>query len=253
MELYDAIFYRKSIKKYSKNRVSIEMFEEVKNICEDIDLLNKDINVKAHPILKGDSLKFIIKKKSRIVAPHYVLITSEIPEEIDGHLEGVGFVGEKIVLRLTELGLASCWIGESFDKKAINDFVHLEEGEEPIALIAFGFPEPREKLFRNSDEKIDRKSLKDIAKNVDDKWIKIIECVRLAPSYKNYQPWRFYSDSGMLNVYIKKGREVNIDKIDIGIALRHFDIGCKYYGIDFEYKKIDAKKKLRREYYISVK
>ena len=31
MELYDAIFYRKSIKKYSKNRISIDMFEEVKN------------------------------------------------------------------------------------------------------------------------------------------------------------------------------------------------------------------------------
>lgn len=252
MELYDAIFYRKSIKKYSKNRVSIDMFEEVKNLCEDIDLLDKDINVKAHPILKGDSLKFIIKKKSRIIAPHYVLITSEIPEETDGHLESVGFVGEKIVLRLTELGLASCWIGEYFDKKGINDFVHLEEGEEPIALIAFGFPETTETLFRNSEEKLDRKSIKDIAKNVDEKWMYPIECVRLAPSYKNTQPWRFYSENNLLNIYRKKVGEENISKIDMGIALRHFEIACKYHSIEFNYIKVDAKKKLRRNYYISV-
>lgn len=252
MELYDAIFYRKSIKKYSKNRVSIDMFEEIKNLCEDIDLLNKDINVKAHPILKGDSLKFIIKKKSRIVAPHYVLITSEIPEEVDGHLESVGFVGEKIILRLTELGLASCWIGEYFDKKGIHDFVHLEEGEEPIALIAFGFPEAKENLFRNSEEKIDRKPIKDITKNVDEKWIQAIECVRLAPSYKNTQPWRFYSENNLLNIYRKKVGEESLSRIDMGIALRHFEIGCKYHGIKFNYIKVDAKKRLRRNYYISV-
>lgn len=252
MELYDAIFYRKSIKKYCKNRVSIPMFEEIKNICEDIDLLNKDINVKAHPILKGDSLKFIIKKKSRIIAPHYILITSEIPEEVDGYLENVGFVGEKIVLKLTELGLASCWIGEYFDKSSINDFVHLEEGEEPIALIAFGFPESKDTLFRNKDEKLDRKPIKDIAKNVDEKWVNIIECVRLAPSYKNSQPWRFYNENNCLNIYRKKVGEENISKLDMGIALRHFEIACNYYGVDFEYKKIEAKKKMRREYYISV-
>ena len=253
MELYDAIFYRKSIKKYSKNRVSIDMFEEIKKVCEDIDLLNKDINVKAHPILKGDSLKFIIKKKSRIVAPHYVLITSEIPEEIDGHLESVGFVGEKIVLRLTELGLGSCWIGESFDKKSINDFVHLEEGEEPIALIAFGFPESKENLFRTNEEKIDRKTIKEIAKNVDEKWLQAIECVRLAPSYKDTQPWRFYGDINSLNIYRKRVGEESTSKIDMGIALRHFDIGCKYHGIEFEYIKINVKKKLRMDYYISIK
>ncbi|MGL5712569.1 MAG: nitroreductase family protein [Paraclostridium sp.] len=253
MELYDAIFYRKSIKKYSKSRVSINMFEEIQNVCEDIDLLNKDINVKAHPILKGDSLKFIIKKKSRIVAPHYILITSEIPEESDGYLENVGFVGEKIVLKLTELGLANCWVGEDFDKNSINDFVHLEEGEEPIALIAFGFPDSKEKLFRSNDEKIDRKSLKDIAKNVDENWLKIIECVRLAPSYKNSQPWRFYKDNNFLNIYRKKVSYETLSKIDMGIALRHFEIACKYYGIDFEYSKIEAKKRLKREYYISVK
>lgn len=252
MELYDAIFYRKSIKKYSKNRVSIAMFEEIKNLCEDIDLLDKDIKVKAHPILKGDSLKFIIKKKSRIVAPHYVLITSEIQEEIDGHLESVGFAGEKIVLSLTELGLASCWIGEYFDKKGINDFVHLEEGEEPIALIAFGFPDAKENLFRNNEEKIERKSIKDISKHLDEKWIKAIECVRLAPSYKNTQPWRFYSEHNVLNIYRKRVGEANISKIDMGIALRHFEIGCKYHGIEFNYTKVNAKKRLRRDYYISV-
>jgi hypothetical protein len=112
MELYDAIFYRKSIKKYSKNRISIDMFEEVKKLCEDIDLLNKDINVKAHPILKGDSLKFIIKKKSRIVAPHYVLITSEIPEDYYGEIGVPVTFFDKYNPEQFEIIGASKWLGK---------------------------------------------------------------------------------------------------------------------------------------------
>lgn len=56
------------------------MFEEVRNLCEDMDSLNKEIKIKAHPILKGDSLKFIIKKRHRLVAPHYIVLTVQFPE-----------------------------------------------------------------------------------------------------------------------------------------------------------------------------
>ena len=257
MELYDAIFYRKSTKKYSKNKLSISMFEEVRNICNDIESLDENIKVKAYPILKGDSLKFIIKKSHRIVAPHYILLTAQLPEESDeekqiNYYDSVGFAGEKLVLTLTEMGLATCWIGNSFNKKLVLDFVILEENEIPAILIAFGFPESKDGLFRKKEEKLDRKSLKQIAKDVDEKWANVIECVRLSPSYKNSQPWRFYQNNGSLDIYMKKDSNEDINLVNMGIALKHFEIGCKYNNIDFEYVKLDLKDKLRKEYYISV-
>jgi hypothetical protein len=257
MELYDAIFYRKSVKKYSKNKLSISMFEEVRHICNDIDSLDENIKVSAYPILKGDSLKFIIKKTHRIVAPHYILLTVKLPEECDEespvkYFDSVGFAGEKIVLALTEMGLATCWLDNHFNKESVLDFVILEENETPAMLIAFGFPEGKESLFRKKEDKIDRKSLKQITKNIDEKWTNVIECVRLSPSYKNLQPWRFYQDNELINIYMKKESNEEMNLVNMGIALRHFEIACKYNGIDFEYKKINAKKKIRKEYYISI-
>nr|WP_263330831.1 nitroreductase family protein [Paraclostridium sp. AKS73] len=175
MQLYDAIFYRKSIKKYSTKRLSINMFEEVRNLCEDMDSLNKEIKIKAHPILKGDSLKFIIKKRHRLVAPHYIVLTVQLPEveeTEDGkdkkiapikYLDSVGFAGEELILKLTEMGLATSWIDDNFNKESILDFVHLEENEKPVILIALGFPDGNE-LFRKENENIDRKPIKKLLK-----------------------------------------------------------------------------------------
>ena len=87
-------------------------------------------------------------------------------------------------------------------------------------------------------------TIKEIAKNIDEKWLKAIECVRLAPSYKDTQPWRFYGDRNLLNIYRKKVGEESTSKIDMGIALRHFDIGCKYHGIEFEYIKTPKQKQI---------
>ncbi|WP_250673093.1 nitroreductase family protein [Paraclostridium ghonii] len=255
MQLYDAIFYRKSIKKYSTKRLSINMFEEVRNLCQDVDSLNKEIKIKAHPILKGDSLKFIIKKRHRLVAPHYIVLTVQLPEEEEEtpikYFDSVGFAGEELILKLTGMGLATSWLDENFNKESVLDFVHLEENEKPVMLIALGFPDGKD-LFRKENEIIDRKPMKKIAKNVDEKWTNIIECVRIAPSYKNLQPWIFYQNNKSLDIYMKKDSDENMNQLNMGIALKHFEIGCKYHNIDFKYIKLDVKDKLRKEYYISV-
>ncbi|MEG2983354.1 MAG: nitroreductase family protein [Peptostreptococcaceae bacterium] len=268
MQLYDAIFYRKSIKKYSKKKLSINMFEEVKHMCENMEGLDENIKIKAYPILKGDSLKFIIKKRHRIVAPHYILLTAKLPESVEDieeskenkngekitikYFDSVGYAGEELILKLTEMGLATSWLDNTFNKESVLDFVHLEDNEIPAMLIAFGFPESKDGLFRKEEENIDRKPLKQIAKKVDEKWNDIIECVRLSPSYKNSQPWRFYQGNEGLNIYFKKDSNEEINQVNMGIALKHFEIACKHNDIDFKYEKLDIKDKLRKEYYISV-
>ncbi|CEJ75252.1 nitroreductase [[Clostridium] sordellii] len=257
MQLYDAIFYRKSIKKYSTKKLSIDMFDEVKRLCKDVPSLNEYIKISAHPILKGDSLKFIIKKRHRIVAPHYIVLTAQLPEEEDEenpikYFDSVGFAGEELVLKLTEMGLATSWLDNSFNKESVSDFVHLKENEIPVMLIAIGFPEGKEELFRKLSDDVDRKAIKNIAKNIDDKWTNVIECVRLSPSYKNSQPWRFYQNNKSLDIYMKKDSNEDLNLVNMGIALKHFEIACKHYNIDFKFVRKEEKDKLRKEYYISV-
>ena len=71
-------------------------------------------------------------------------------------------------------------------EKLLDDADNIEENlEYPLALIAFGYPEGSEKLFREQDDEIDRKSIKHVCKKIDKKYTDIIEAVRLSPSIKN--------------------------------------------------------------------
>ena len=63
MELYDAIFYRKSTRKYSNKKVKEGLLEEVKNVCSQITYLNKELDIKAHVVDRGHLVHFLMGKK----------------------------------------------------------------------------------------------------------------------------------------------------------------------------------------------
>ena len=87
MELYDAIFYRKSTKQYSQKKVKKELLEEVKNICSQITYLNKELNIKAHVIDRGHLISFLMGKNCKVKSPHYIIITSDKGEDYLQNIE----------------------------------------------------------------------------------------------------------------------------------------------------------------------
>lgn len=279
MELYDAIFYRRTIKNYSNKNISAPLMEEVKNICNDITYLNKELKIKANVIERGHLIHFLMGKKCNIKAPHYIVVTSNKGED---YLQNIGFAMEKVVLHLTTLGLGTSWLecdikkediidiervekyeldyGSAIDKKNEEPEEEQEENtnhnddEQPCILIAFGYPEKQEVLFKSIDGRKDRKPLKKISKKMDRKWIKVLNAVRVSPSVKNMQPWMFYSSKTAINLYEEKPKKnlEDMNKVSMGIALRHFDMACEKYNIPVEYIKSNAKKKLGKEYYMSI-
>ncbi|MBO3445167.1 nitroreductase family protein [Clostridium sp. CCUG 7971] len=267
MDIYDAIFYRKTTKKYSNINVKEGLIEEIKYICNNIDYLNKNLNIKAHVVERGHLINFLMGRKCSIKAPHYIVITSN---KGDDYLQNIGYAMESVVLKLTSLGIATCWLECRLKREDILEFIELEEAndyeedeenvdqnlEEPVSIIAFGYPERNERLFKSieEDSKIDRKRIKHIARKLDKKWIKVLNAVRLSPSIKNCQPWMFYNKQDELYIYEERQKKVieNMSKISMGIALRHFDIACDKYGIDVSYEKTKAKKKMGKDYFMTV-
>ncbi|MEG1285060.1 MAG: nitroreductase family protein [Romboutsia sp.] len=256
MELYDAIFYRKSIKKYSNIRIKEYLMDQVKDICSNITYLNDDLNIKAHVVERGHLIHFLMGKGCKIKAPHYIVVTSN---NGDDYLQNIGFAMENVVLQMTTLGLATCWIDCSLKRKDILEFVDLEEIDEenpenPYAVIAFGYPEKSDDLFRRKKDKLDREKVKDISKKVDKSFEDAMEAVRFSPSIKNIQPWFFHNSKNGFHIYERnQKRSINdMSKISMGIALRHFDIGCKKSNIDVKYEKLDAKNKIGKIYFISI-
>jgi len=272
MELYDAIFYRKSTRKYSNKKVKESLLEEVKNACSQITYLNKDLNINAHVVDRGHLVQFLMGKSCKVKAPHYIIITSNYGED---YLQNIGFAMEEVVLKLTTLGLATCWLECNIKREDILEFVELSDSEldnqendeatksedkkdelnleQPYSIIAFGYPEGNVKLFRN-DKDTDRKRINHVCKKLNKDIEKIVESVRWAPSMKNSQPWILYNNSNMIHLYEEKQKKnlKDTNKISMGIALRHIDIACKEFELEVDYSSINAKKRIGKEYYITA-
>ena len=273
MEIYDAIFFRKSTRKYSNKSVKDSLLEEVKSACSQITYLNKDLKIKAHVVDRGYLVHFLMGQSCKVKAPHYIIVTSNHGND---YLQNIGFAMEEVVLKLTTLGLATCWLECNIKRdeilelveldnqyeendiaveveekeKALNEEVNLEQ---PYAIIAFGYPQENEKLFRDNDD-IDRNRIKHVCKKLDKSLEKIVEAVRWAPSMKNSQPWILYNNSNMIHLYEEKQKKnlKDTNKISMGIALRHLDIACNKFGLEVDYSKMNIKKRMAKEYYITA-
>jgi hypothetical protein len=117
MELYDAILYRKSTRKYSQEGLNKELLDTVRIIVDNAERLYDNINMEIHLLEGGqkihDLLPGIIGGYGKVKAPCYLIVTSE---EKEGYLQNIGYTLQGIVLKLTTLNLATCWLGSSIKK-----------------------------------------------------------------------------------------------------------------------------------------
>ena len=138
-------------------------------------------------------------------------------EEIPHAAIHAGISGEAFLLEAVSLGLGTCWVA-AFKRGGVN--VPIEEGEKIKALIAVGAPAgeggPRK-----------RKKLTEICSSDPSDWplwaYNAAECVRIAPSAVNLQPWRL-SFAGRTLMLSSARPNANLD---MGIAILHMTLGAK--------------------------
>lgn len=258
VELYDVIFLRRSVRKYSFEELSDKKIKEIKNVISSVESLYKDINLKINIIDRekiGPILKGIVGNYGKIKAPYYLSAASEVK---DGYLENTGFVLEKIVLSLTGMGVGTCWIGSKVDEEQLRAITGISNNLKPVILIAFGYPEVHNDLYRKHPSEARRKDLHSIvAGNPGEEWEKILSAVKLAPSSVNSQPWRFVIEDNEIHVYISSNILTKhflggLNQIDAGIALRHAEIAAEHYSKNIEFKKLSYKYQPGLKYITSI-
>ena len=227
-KLYDAIFTRKSVRKYDMMTLSEEVMEEIKDYADNLLPLDGSIRYSISFLSEVDS-KFLIPAK---VAPHYICIYSE---KKDGYLMNAGFLLQQIDLYLSAKGIGSCWLGFFKPKKEV------QNGLEFVILLAFG--NSIEAVHRKNTSEFSRKSFSEISsiKGAE----KLLEPVRLAPSATNSQPWFFSGDLQKIVVSRQKLSKLKAtfisryNQMDIGIALYHLWLSLEHEGktaaFDFNY------------------
>lgn len=260
MELFDAIYHRKSVRKYSNESLDEEQIDKIKIIINKTEKLYKDIDMDVHIIKNGKKIQQlkpgIIGSYGNVISPHYLLVTSE---EKEGYLENIGYTLEKIILTLTTLGIGTCWIGSPFKKTHVKDIISLKENHNPIILVSFGNAQNKEELYRNNIINIKRKDFSELTLNSsNNKWKEIVAAARIAPSAMNSQPWRFVLDNNAIHLYrinpniITKNFIEELNKIDMGICLSHIEIASKHFNNNLKIVKLPNEEIKGYNYFTSL-
>lgn len=234
MNVEKVIRTRKSVRKYENAEINQELMNLIKQDLKQYVPVFHDTKVRFEVIdnvnrMKNSKLGFLWGL-GKINAPCCIVGIYEDKEE--GMLE-LGFALEQEVLKITENGYGTCWLG-TFNKETFSDFCNLTEKEQIGIVIAVGKAKEEDFLntrFRTMAGTIKRKTIQEICLNesqdtIDKEIINIIQLSILAPSGSNKQPVRVVIEDNKAYFYVLNERFV-----DAGIFISHFYLCAKeVYG-----------------------
>ncbi|MDF2537184.1 MAG: Nitroreductase family protein [Herbinix sp.] len=150
--------------------------------------------------------------------------------EEDPHMrEKIGYYGELLVLEATKLGLGTCWVGGTFDKK--NCPCSLKNKEALVCVITVGNVLEKQSLRERTIHKLTHTGTKSLEyyytcdAPVPEWFLKGIQAVSLAPSAVNRKPVHFILKHGIVSAAVKNTNGFQL--VDLGIAKLHFELATE--------------------------
>jgi nitroreductase len=177
-------------------------------------------------------------------------------------LEDYGYCMENNILKATSMGLATCWLGGTFKRSGFAGKINLGTNELLPVISPVGYSSDKrsvvDKMFRFVGSSDQRKTWNelfylhsiDTLLDKEDSGIfdTPLECVRLAPSASNKQPWRIIKSKGrdVFHFYLKRTpgyesliKDIKLQNVDMGIAMCHFDLSARDLGLKGDWKVDD--------------
>lgn len=242
MSVMDAIRSRRSVRAFGEEPLREEDAKKIMEFAMGAD------NPYDLPIIW-----FLLDRKNGLTSPvitgEHTFITGKMKKAPHAE-EAFGYSFEKIVLYAESLGVGTTWIAGTMDRSAFEKAVALENGEVMPCVSPLGYSAAkmslREIMMRKgvrADSRLpffelffDGSFDAPMTKEAAGKWQTALEAVRLGPSAVNRQPWRAMVCGDIVHFYEKRGRlrtedGWDIQKIDLGIALCHFELAARECGL----------------------
>ncbi|MDD5936320.1 MAG: nitroreductase family protein [Clostridiales bacterium] len=203
---------RHSVRVYQKREVEAEVVKQLKNECE---RCNKEGKLNIQIVLnesKAFSGFFVTFGRFKNVMNYFALV-GEDDETLD---ERAGYYGEQLVLYAQKLGLNTCWVSGSFNKK--KNGVKLGKNQRLVCLIAFGYGETQGRPHKSKP--IEELYQADIP--VPDWFQQGMKAAALAPTAMNKQNFciALKNDKVTVESTVKPN-----GMIDVGIVKCNFELG----------------------------
>ena len=244
MNTLEAIRSRRSVRTFDGTSLRPEDAQKILDFAEKADnpyaipITWKILNAQEHgltsPVIVGTDI-YIAGKMNPV--PHAE--------------EAFGYSFEKIVLYAQSIGIGTTWIAGTMNRDAFEKAMALAGDEVMPCVSPLGYPAKkmslRETMMRKgvkADSRFDFGELffdgsfdKALTEDAAGKLLEVLQAVRLAPSAVNKQPWRAVVCDDKVHFYEKhskgyvSGNGWDLQKIDIGIALCHFDLVAQECGM----------------------
>ena len=225
-DLLNAIPNRISRRKYIQKELAPDAAEKLQTLIDEF-YINENLKMRLI-VGNGDAFKGFRKSYGMLSGVcNYIALISDKSEYVD--LEKLGYYGEMLVLHATALGLGTCWVGGTFDRRSCP--VELDDGEGVVCAITVGEAaqelSAKEKLIRWGTHRKSKtaEQMYTADSTVPDWFISGMTAVQMAPSAVNRQPVMFTYKDGAVNASVK---DIAGDgfAFDLGIAKLHFELGA---------------------------
>ena len=170
-----------------------------------------------------------------------------------------GYSFESFCLFAESSGIGTVMLAGTLNRSAFEKAMNVKDAEVMPVASPIGYPADkqsvREKLMRKgikADERLRFDTLffensfaQGLTPENAGQFHDALEMARLAPSAGNKQPWRAVVCGDKVHFYEKKAKAMSnnplgdIQKVDVGIALAHFDLTLKESGIDGSFTVCD--------------
>ncbi|MCL6431985.1 MAG: nitroreductase family protein [Anaerolineae bacterium] len=251
VDLYQAILARRSVRRYERTPLEPEELAQVRAVIAGVRPLITEnrYHVLLRDLPAASDLTAALGAYGRIANPPHVLVPYLLG---DRHpLVDLGFRTEQIAVRLTALGLGSCFIGCLGREAQVRARFGLPPSTHVAALLVFGRPSgataaravnalvreltgatrklPAHRVFFDGDFSRPAAPPPDLAP--------LIEAARHAPSAVDAQPWRFLWRDGVLHLFVRRrnprygpGRSQSYRLHDGGVCMGNVALALEALG-----------------------
>ena len=212
MNVYEAVFARKSVRNYRMERISSSILEAVNNYPREVQGLFGQIETEVS-IIDNNRGQQKASGLFGVRAPYYLLIYSEEGERATMN---AGYVMQQTVLYICSIGLGSCIINPTTVRRSLQR----KNSKNLYAVVAFGLSKRSHTRKPTEAKRLEMEKLC-VYKDKPRLWMKqLLEAAKIAPSSMNSQPWRFVVYDRRIHVF-SKGKKAGIlkklDELNFGI------------------------------------
>jgi nitroreductase len=263
---------RKSVRAFTDKYVSFEDMDKIKAYhSKSVRRLLSDVNTELR--LFGLDSQAALEgaagyQNFMVGSPQYLVLLSEKHPHA---AENAGFIMEDLILKLSDMGLDSCWL-TFHDSEHVKAALEIDSEMDVVAMAAFGYGAKTSKRLRwnvlsmsNVDANAQRQyfqpklSVRDLVHLnawgnhtgaeehigfYDDMLWEAFYAASLAPSYLNRQPYGFLIHDGRITLVQKPDSQTHaIDtKLNLGIVLLHFSaVASQWTGnISWQFEDISV-------------